>query len=105
MRRSLQRHLRPQNSKIRNQYDLELPSGELSVVFPICHRINVDRSWTNSNLQRSLYIPNNGNSPKLTVRLREPVAGMESGICDVQFSTLICWSLITVLPRNFMDTR
>ncbi|MGB9319073.1 MAG: hypothetical protein WCB77_00500, partial [Pseudolabrys sp.] len=69
----------------------ELPSGKLSVVFPICHRINVDRSWTNSNLQRSLYIPNNGNSPKLTgsrsrtVRLREPVAGMESGICDVQF--------------------
>ena len=71
----------------------------------------MDRSWTNSNLQRSLYIPNNGNSPKLTgsrsrtVRLREPVAGMESGICDVQFSTPICWSLITVLPRNFMDTR
>ncbi|MGA8423345.1 MAG: hypothetical protein WB691_26875, partial [Pseudolabrys sp.] len=56
----------PQNSKIRNQYGLELPSGKLSVVFPICHRINVDRSWTNSNLQRSLYIPNNGNSPKLT---------------------------------------
>jgi hypothetical protein len=42
-----------------------LPSGKLSAVFPICHRFNVDRSWTNSNLQHSLYIPNNGNGPNL----------------------------------------